>query len=371
MKRRTVSLARPPTASLRPEEMGNPARARARTASLRPRTGSLRSRSTGLLAAVIALAAGASILAPAEAEAYCRMSSCTEKKAPWKVCAPAAPDDCGTPLAWQRACLGFSLQRDASSQVPLSEAKQVFKKAFDAWTRVECGGGSPGIAIEEMAVVQCSSVEYSTDKANANVVVFRDEAWPHDEESVLALTTVTYSMSSGEIYDADMEVNTADHHFTTDDKSPDIDLFSVATHEAGHFLGLAHSPDSEATMFAAYTPGTVGQRSLAADDKAAICAVYAPDGPSKGECDPTPRHGFSSLCAADQSEGSAGEGGSDGAGGDGEDGGGGSGGSGDFNGPVARACAFAPGSSETGSFQWTAVLALAACLGLVRSRRSR
>lgn len=363
MKESHCPLARPRTASLDPGDSNVPPRPG-------PRTGPLRFRSTGLLAAVIALAAGASILAPAEAEAYCRMSSCTEKKAPWKVCAPAAPDDCGTPLAWQRACLGFSLQRDASSQVPLSEAKQVFKKAFDAWTRVECGGGSPGIAIEEMAVVQCSSVEYSTDKANANVIVFRDEAWPHDEESVLALTTVTYSMSSGEIYDADMEVNTADHHFTTDDKSPDIDLLSVATHEAGHFLGLAHSPDSEATMFAAYTPGTVGQRSLAADDKAAICAVYAPDGPSKGECDPTPRHGFSSLCAADQSEGAAGEGGSDGAGG--EDGGdGGAGGSGDFNGPVARACAFAPGSSEVGSFAWTGVLALAASLGLLRSRRPR
>ena len=325
-------------------------------------------RRTELLAALLAVAAGASSFAPGEAQAYCRMTSCPETKGPGQACEPRGEDDCGTPLSWERECVGFSLQRDASSAVPLSKARDVLAKAFNTWVRASCGGAeSPSIGVQDIGPADCDEVEYSTDKANANVIVFRDEAWPHDDDSVLALTTVTYSLSSGEIYDADMEVNTADHRFTTDDASPDIDLLSVATHEAGHFLGLAHSPDETSTMFAAYTPGTLGQRSLAPDDVQAICAAYPPGDGAHGACDPTPRHGFSPLCAADQKEASSGEGGSGGSGG--EDGDPDDGGSGGSKSPAALACAVSPGSEGGGDpFAW-ALSALAAIGALRRSRR--
>ncbi len=329
-----------------------------------------KARRTGALAAALALATGAVALVPGEAQAYCQMASCAEKKGPWKVCEPAGEGDCGTPLVWQRTCVGFSLQRDVSSQVALSDAKEVFTKAFDAWTRVNCQGQPPSIEVDYLGTVQCKDVEYSTEKANANLIVFRDDAWPHDDDSVLALTTVTYSMSSGEIYDADMEVNTADHHFTTDDKAPDIDLLSVATHEAGHFLGLAHSSDSEATMFAAYAPGTVGQRTLGADDMAGICAAYSPSAPPHGKCDPTPRHGFSSMCAADQSDETVGQGGESGEGGDDEGGDdGGSGGSGGAGVAARRACSLSKDVGSEGSWPWTGALLVAAASILARRRR--
>jgi MYXO-CTERM domain-containing protein len=45
----------------------------------------------------------------------------------------------------------------------------------------------------------------------------------------------------------------------------------------------------------------LSQRSLTDDDRAGICAVYPP-GEIRAACDATPRHGFSPLCAAAQSE---------------------------------------------------------------------
>jgi hypothetical protein len=91
-----------------------------------------------------------------------------------------------------------------------------------------------------------------------------------------------------------------------------FDFASVVTHEMGHFLGLAHSGDPHATMYASYTPGSTAMRNLTPDDMSAICTVYAADGtravatsvaPSgkltMDPCDPAPRHGFSPYCRTD------------------------------------------------------------------------
>ena len=139
-------------------------------------------------------------------------------------------------------------------------------------------------------------------------IVFRDDKWPHsDSSNTLALTTVTFNPQTGEIYDADMEVNTYDQRVTLVDPVPPdgYDFASIMTHETGHFLGLAHSGDNRATMYANYTPGATAMRNLTADDVAGICEIYRPDGTravldSKvtpgPQCDPTPRRGFTGEC---------------------------------------------------------------------------
>src|SRR5206468_38411 len=89
------------------------------------------------------------------------------------------------------------------------------------------------------------------------------------------------------------------------------DFASIVTHETGHFLGMAHSGDSHATMYAHYNPGSTTLRNLTADDVSGICTVYPPDGsravaknvtPSgrvaSDACDPIPRHGFGPDCGA-------------------------------------------------------------------------
>jgi hypothetical protein len=57
-----------------------------------------------------------------------------------------------------------------------------------------------------------------------------------------------------------------------------LDLESAMTHELGHVLGLSHSNDRLATMYASYRPDG-SMRSLALDDKLGMCSLYEADEP--------------------------------------------------------------------------------------------
>jgi Matrixin len=250
---------------------------------------------------ILALALTSAALAtPRAAAAFCRTSVCMKETS--QVCVPAGPADCGTALFWSSHCLGFWMQKDASSQVSLALATSVVSNAFANWMSVDCGGGMhPNILVKSGGDVACHAQEYNQQEGNANIIMFDDSSWPYEgSPNTLALTTVTYDLDTGEIYDADMELNSHDVTFTTSDTNVQFDLASIVQHESGHFLGLAHSADPEATMFATYKQGDIGLRTLDPDDIAAICATYPPAAAIDPSCDDTPRHGFSSECGAEQ-----------------------------------------------------------------------
>jgi hypothetical protein len=264
-----------------------------------------------------AFAAGlatATLLVSSAAGAYCRTASCDPNGAAHSgaVCVPPTPSDCGTPIAWPQSCIEYSVQQDGSPKlgITFAQTEQVMATAFGTWMAAACpGGGHPDIQVTEGPPVTCDMHEYNQMAGNANIILFRDAIWPYEGSSnTLALTTITYSLDTGAIYDADMELNSADNHFTIGDTSVDFDLLSIVTHESGHFLGMAHSHDPTATMWPVYNEHTTNLRHLAADDTAGICAAYPP-GPPTPNCDPTPRHGFSACCAAQQAECTAHDGG--------------------------------------------------------------
>ena len=129
--------------------------------------------------------------------------------------------------------------------------------------------------------VDCALVQYNQDQPNQHVILFHDTNWPYtDAANTLALTTVTYDPDTGEIYDADMEVNTTVSPVVVSDPVADdaYDFLSIVTHETGHFLGLAHSGDERATMYAHYQPGQTSMRNLTEDDVTGICTIYPSDG---------------------------------------------------------------------------------------------
>jgi hypothetical protein len=239
-----------------------------------------------------------SLLLSARADAYCRTSSCNGQTTGTQ-CEPPRATDCGVELSWRSPCLTYSLQQDASKRASLDLAGDVLDQAFATWMSAACpGGGSPRIRITRGANVGCREQEYNQEQGNANAIIFRDEGWPYPNgASTLALTTVTYNLDTGEIYDADIEVNSRDVDFTSGDEGVVFDLRSILTHEAGHFLGLSHSVDQSATMFADYKQESVNLRDLEADDIAAICATYPAGEAIPATCDSTPRHGFSGACA--------------------------------------------------------------------------
>ena len=260
------------------------------------------------LAACALLALG---LAPRSAGAFCRTASCPDGVT-GTACTPSVKDcSGGVPIAWGSPCVSFWLQKDASSRIDLATAKQVFDAAFATWMDASCpGGGTPHIRIGYGGTVACNEHEYNQKTGNANAIIFRDDGWPYQGGgNTLALTTVTYNLDTGEIYDADMELNSAGTGFTTADTGVVFDLPSIVTHEAGHFLGIAHSAVSDSTMFPDYKPGSTTLRDLTADDVSAICAAYPPGGAIPSTCDTTPRHGFESDCYAG---GSGDDGGCDG-----------------------------------------------------------
>src|SRR4029078_11224854 len=100
----------------------------------------------------------------------------------------------------------------------------------------------------------------------------------------------------------DIEINTAKmkgvviNNFTTSDTDVDLDLLSVLTHEAGHFLGLAHTTEVGATMFSEYKMGSIDLRDLAPDDVNEICAASPPGREVRGECSYLLHHGYSPDC---------------------------------------------------------------------------
>jgi hypothetical protein len=219
----------------------------------------------------------------------------------------ASLGDCsqqGKPLFWRNACVGFSVQKTDGKQITSADLAANLAKAFESWTSVSCGAaGHPSIELKQLAPTTVSLVEYKPGGPNANLVIMRDDSWPHQggAES-LALTSLTFSAETGEIYDGDIEINTAQNKFAVADPIPDgaFDLRVVLAHQAGHFLGFGHSSDPNSPMRPTADPGKKGSAAPAPDDVAGICDTYAPGGARKtaagavnaDACDPTPRGGL-------------------------------------------------------------------------------
>lgn len=254
------------------------------------------------------------VLAPRAAGAFCRTTTTPipANYSPSRGCFTE-----GLVLFWKNACVGYSVNTASTPTIALTTATTVIDEAFSTWNAVACGAGNVGITTANLGAVECSEVRYNPNGPNQNVIVFRDEKWPYsDPNNTLGLTTVTFNADTGEIYDADMELNATAKNLSTSATVPanGFDLLSVVTHEAGHFLGLAHATSMTATMYASYKPGTSTLRTLTPDDTAGVCAIY----PSATErtvdktvaatgtvgadaCDSTPRHGFGSTCAENPS----------------------------------------------------------------------
>ena len=248
------------------------------------------------------------LFAARPAAAFCRQTTCDGQKGP----CPSDGQGCatGTPLRWPERCLSFSVQQEGSQRrkIDYDTLDTIVRTSIRQWLAADCGGGRhPALTIwdtgDTYGAAVCKLPEYNKDGPNANVWTLHDESWPyHDPGSTFAHTTLHYDSTTGAIRDADVEINSFGVPLTTSNDDIMDDLQSIATHEAGHFFGLADSPVPDATMYAGYSPESRAARSLSPDDIAGICALYPPE-TEASECkDPTPVHGFSLYCGATSRE---------------------------------------------------------------------
>jgi hypothetical protein len=212
--------------------------------------------------------------APDVAWGYCRQTTCDREDC------PVDSQGCialGDELYYDVPCLSFGF--DAGSAEPLGlsddEMLELIGQAFQSWKEVECpDGGQPSFEVQPVGVVEASGI-FFCEEEETNVSVWTlDQTWNY-EASSLGYTTSTFVVDDGEVYDADVELNLR-RIASIVPSNGDVAraVLSVATHEAGHFLGLAHSDDFGAVMAATYAD--LAPRPLTEDDIAGICAIYPP-----------------------------------------------------------------------------------------------
>lgn len=243
-----------------------------------------------------------------DASAFCRSATC--RSTAKKECA-TDENGCttdGAQLFWTSKCISYAVNESGTQDLDPADTREIIKKTFQEWSDVPCGtGGKAGTAsmtFQERDPISCKKSEYNKTSPNVNVVLFQDDDWKYRGiDGTLAKTSVTYNDETGEIYDADIEVNAANNTVTISDKPEKIqyDLQAILTHEVGHFIGVAHSSDSSAVMFASYSPGSISQRKLTPDDAKAVCAIYPPN--RDAECNVEPRGGFSGVCETETTTG--------------------------------------------------------------------
>jgi MYXO-CTERM domain-containing protein len=237
-------------------------------------------------------ALGSAALVAGNADAFCRTTT-TRPPAGYD----PAVSGCwtqGKPIAWlwdER--ISYELAAGASRQVDLADATRAADRAFAQWNQVECVGGPPNVTAFDDGPVAASGVAIDcrsipcdpTLPGDYHLIVFRDDRWDEEDPvNTLALTTITYAAESGVLFNAEIEINSHDHRLATREPIPRgaFWLEAILTHEAGHFLGLAHATDRRSIMYAYYTSGST---ELTPDDVAGICATYPPQPrASHGSC---------------------------------------------------------------------------------------
>lgn len=204
-------------------------------------------------------------------------------------CQAGDDSQCPQPLRWWRRETIFTLAQVTPGEFALGEVRGLVETAFDQWMEAACAGTeSPQGLIPTVTFAgnsdEMKATKPSTAKAEPdNLIVFiRTTAeWTRGGNSPtwIAITKIAHDQSTGEIVDADIEINDGGFNFSIDDSpaNGEVDFLSMLVHEVGHFYGLDHSLVEAATMYATYsqTASTAtAARTLDADDVAGACALY-------------------------------------------------------------------------------------------------
>jgi MYXO-CTERM domain-containing protein len=282
----------------------------------------------------LVLAAGLIVLGPAPAaRAYVRYTSG------------------GVPFAWPQSCVVITgYPADFVSLMPLDETENAADAAAAAWSTAAAGPNACTYLAISISYSMAAPPRAINDHHNS--LIFRVTSWceilPDGscstdlgayDPAALAVTSVVANKDTGQIRDADIEVNAKDHHWGDLVLHPELasggayqDLQNALTHEMGHLIGLDHScyqsasglphpldntgnpaPDcteapaeiKASTMFPSADAGDTDKRSLEADDQLALCEIY-PAANDPKICDPNAGNPSGCSCGVTGGSGATG-----------------------------------------------------------------
>lgn len=185
----------------------------------------------------------------------------------------------GTALHWQRSCISYSLVERRRARPDFEDVRDAVDRAFQTWSAVQCDGAPVDLSLGQTeALSRCETPQHASRGGNTNSIIFVED-WAERglPSDAFGLTLIWHSPESGEIFDADMQVNETMGELTICDgrcAAGQVDLENVVTHEAGHFLGLGHTPIPTAAMYGESRAGEIRKRYLNDDDRAGICAIF-------------------------------------------------------------------------------------------------
>jgi len=219
-------------------------------------------------------------------------------------------------VSWSSPCVTMDIY--LGSPPPTLTADQYWNAALlaaQAWSHsdIACTGMIISMTRNEAATA-------TVGHDGKNVLVFRQDNWcqqasptdptpPCYPTNAMAVTTLFKRISTGEIVDADMEINAVSFTWAdlvadpTQASSGAVDFQNTVTHEMGHVIGLTHScwtsadgpaplmdntgnPElacsdsnlpasvTDATMYPAVATSDVERRTLTPDDQQGACDIY-------------------------------------------------------------------------------------------------
>jgi len=183
-------------------------------------------------------------------------------------------------LRWAHLPIRYFVSNHDVVGVSAPQLRVAVGAAFSAWARV------PSASLSSEFVGFTDAEPFQDD----NVTVIGFQAHP-ELDRVLGSTTFTVDTGTGELLESDIFLNsTMQWSVAPNGETARHDVQSILVHEIGHLLGLGHSALGETALDAAgkrsvlgkravmfpiaYPPGNTEDRTLEADDVAAIGDVY-------------------------------------------------------------------------------------------------
>lgn len=204
--------------------------------------------------------------------------------------------------------MSYSIDARGSETLDFDSVVEAVEESFNTWMEVTCDGERTDLRVtrtEEFA--RCRQEQFNNGGPNVNTIAFLPTFEGTRHGTNVIASTIVWKTDDGEIVDVDMVINESlgpyercpETGCSSSGLGAPIDLSNIVTHEAGHFLGIAHSDDVTATMYKEAGRGEIDKRTLAQDDIDALCTIYPP-GSLLGECDPTPIGGLQLDCSSAQ-----------------------------------------------------------------------